>query len=95
MMSKMVFKKNKDLTYRIINSEAVILTHKDAYLHTVNEIGSFIWECLNGTNTVEDVVAKVCEAFDVDEKTAVRDVTHFIEDLVKRRLLSAKKRSDS
>lgn len=91
MIERMIFVKNKDAAFRIIESQAVILTPADSYLHTLNETGTFIWELLNGKNTIEDIIDKVCEEFDADKRIVAKDISHFTEDLIRRKLIITKK----
>lgn len=92
MLNKMIFIKNKDAACRIIESQAVILTTEDGRLHTLNEVGTFIWELLDGKRATEEITAKVSERFDVDKKMAKKDVNFFLGDIMRRHLLTVKKK---
>jgi len=50
-------------------------------LFTMNETGRFIWENIDGKNTVEDLENLMTEAFDIDVETARRDIEGFIKKL--------------
>lgn len=50
-------------------------------LFTMNETGRFIWENLNKNVTVEELVEKVTESFDVSEEEAEKDILLFLEKL--------------
>lgn len=92
MIKDTIFIKNNDAAYRIIDSNAVILTPEDSYLHTMNKTGTFIWELIDGKKKISDIALKVCEEFEVDKECAEKDARHFIEDLLRRRLISVKKK---
>lgn len=51
-------------------------------LITVNEIGAFLWNLLQGDVTKEDLVAKVLDEYEVDEETAREDIQEFLDTLV-------------
>lgn len=92
MIKDTIFTKNKNAAFRIIESNAVVLTPEDSYLHTMNETGTFIWELLDGKSTVDEITEKVYEAFEIDKDSAQKDVRHFIEDLLRRRLIFVNKK---
>ena len=52
-------------------------------VYTLNETGAFIWEHINGENSVEDIINKMMEEYEVDFKTASEDVYSFIDDMSK------------
>lgn len=90
-MKNTIFIRNKDISFRIIESEAVILTPENGFLHTLDGTGTFIWQLLDGKNTVEDIIEKLCEEYDVKPEVAKIDVHRFIQDLLSRSLISPKK----
>jgi methyltransferase-like protein len=90
MVNDLVFVKHTDAVYRIIDSQAIILTPENGHMHTLNEVGTFIWELLDGKKTLKAIMDRLCEEFDIEAAKAQRDVTHFAEDLVRRKLISAK-----
>ena len=48
----------------------------------LDPVGAFIWEELHEDKTVDDIVAKVLEEFEVDEPTARKDVQEFLDGLL-------------
>lgn len=54
---------------------------------TTNEVGAFIWECLQEEITKEALLDMVLDEFDVDEETARVDMEQFLEGLDKLELL--------
>lgn len=79
---------NPRAAWRVYEGEAVIVSPEDSMLHTLNPVGSFIWEAADGRTELEAIVGRVCEAFDVDPATAARDATAFVEQLCQRGLLT-------
>jgi len=45
---------------------------------TLNESGSFFWDCLTAETTLDEVVKKVTAEYDVDEATVRRDLEKFV-----------------
>lgn len=48
---------------------------------TMNEIGSFIWDKVNGTNTGQDILHLILNEFEIDEETAKKDLIDFFENM--------------
>jgi methyltransferase-like protein len=48
---------------------------------TLNETGSYIWEKIDGTRTVKDIVNELITEYDIDRETAEKDVNGFVTDM--------------
>ena len=46
---------------------------------TLNDSGSFFWDCLTHETTIDEVVEKVISEYDIDTETAKRDIEKFIK----------------
>lgn len=75
----------------IAGSEIVVPVGKTAAefngMITLNESGAFFWDCMAEETTVEDVVAKVLEVYEVTPEKAAEDVDKFISMLRENGLL--------
>ena len=69
---------------RIIDSEAIVLTPLDSKIHSVNEVGTRIWELLAEKPTVEKVLSTICDEFEVDRDIAQKDINEFLNNLIDR-----------
>ena len=59
--------------------------------HFLNPMGSRIWELINERHTVADIIRLIVEANNSPEKTEEgvrRQVKHYLDDLVKKGLIS-------
>lgn len=54
---------------------------------TLNESGSFFWDCLTSETSVDEVVKKVTSEYDIDENTARKDTENFVDMLRNNNLL--------
>ncbi len=52
-------------------------------LFTMNETGRFIWENIHDDTTVEELVEKMVETFDVTPEIAEKDISGFLERMTK------------
>ncbi|MDO4333584.1 MAG: PqqD family protein [Eubacteriales bacterium] len=50
-------------------------------LITVNEVGMFLWNLLQSEVTVEDLIRKTMEEYEVDRETVKGDIEEFLEKL--------------
>lgn len=48
-------------------------------IYTLNEVAAFIWEQIDGTRSVQQLVAAVLDHFDVTADEARRDVIEYLE----------------
>jgi coenzyme PQQ synthesis protein D (PqqD) len=79
---------NPKAAWRVYDGEAVIVSPQDSTLHTLNAVGTLIWEAADGRTALETIVGRVCEAFEVDAATAARDAAAFVDALTRRGLLT-------
>lgn len=47
----------------------------------LSEVGGLIWRLSSGRQSVAEIVAQVCNDFEVNEETAKRDVLEFLDEL--------------
>jgi len=79
---------NPKAAWRVYDGQAVIVSPEDSTLHTLNAVGTVIWEAADGRTAMDAIVARVCDAFEVDTATAARDAAAFVESLTERGLLT-------
>jgi len=52
-------------------------------IYTLNEVGAFIWEQLDGKTSNQEVCNKIIEHFEVSPEEAETDLTEFVKQLEK------------
>jgi hypothetical protein len=57
-------------------------------MYTLNETGAFIWEHIDGKNSVENIISYLTKEYDVDYSIAYNDVFAFINDMEKYLIIS-------
>jgi len=83
-----IYRKNPDVVYRIIAGEAILLpiskeTQVAGRLLSLNEVGAFIWELIDGEKSLGDIQGLISREYEVDEETARSDLLELIADLEK------------
>ena len=53
----------------------------------VNEVGAFIYQCLEQGNTREEILTKILAKYEIDSDTANADLDDFLASLTKKGLL--------
>lgn len=80
--------RDKRLVWRDIAGEVVIAESDGRTVHVLNKTASMIWNLADGTRQVKDIVAEVCNRFDVATEQALVDVEEFCQQLLVAGLIS-------
>jgi coenzyme PQQ biosynthesis protein PqqD len=83
MLDKKVTR-DENVAWRIIGDEAVLLSAEDSSVHSLDAVGTRIWELCDGEKTVSEIIDQVVAEFEVERETAEKDVVEFIEELMKK-----------
>ena len=73
-----------DVAFRAIDGEMLLVSAGQGRILSVNSVGAFVWELLDGDHSISGIVHAVQRDFEVDEMTAREDVTAFLTDLRER-----------
>lgn len=73
--------RRKKIPWRIIEGEAVLVDVDKGEVVHFNEVGAEIWNALDGRTSIDRIVARVQELFDVPDDDAAADTVAFIESL--------------
>ncbi|MCM8824027.1 MAG: PqqD family protein [Candidatus Omnitrophica bacterium] len=82
-----IYKKNdEDIVYRVIENETLLVpirhnAHKMEYMYSLNEVGAYIWNLIDGRTEMGAIIKNVISEFEVDPLQAQKDVSDFIEQL--------------
>ena len=85
-VSDCFFTKEKDLVTRSIADETIIVPIKNKVgdldsIYTLNEIGTMIWELIDGKKSVSKIVEAVHNAYEVPLEEAEKDTIDFLNTL--------------
>ena len=87
-MAERYMLQNPQAAWRVYDGEAVIVSPEDSTLHTLNEVGTVVWEAADGRTPLGAIVARICARYDVDTPAAERDLEAFVEQLRERGLIT-------
>jgi len=80
------YKRNQDFVFRQIRNETVLVPIKDnvgdlGSIYSLNEVGAFVWEHLDGKNRLTDIKDMISEEFEVSSQKAEEDLCEFVRQL--------------
>ncbi|MEX0804159.1 MAG: PqqD family protein [Candidatus Binatia bacterium] len=81
-------RRRADVKTRLVKGEMVVLDRHEESVHQLNRTASYIWQRINGDHTPSEIAGQVCQAFEVDYPTALKDVIEVIERLERLKLLN-------
>jgi hypothetical protein len=65
--------KSKDVTWKVLDGETVLLNLDTGIYFTLNATGTGVWELFDGQTSLAETARALCEQFDVTLEQAERD----------------------
>ncbi len=90
-----VFERSPDMVTRSIEGEEILVPivrsgDEVDSIYTLNEVGKFIWERIDGERTVRDIIDAVKDEYEGEAGHMARSVQAFIMDILEIRAISEK-----
>jgi len=90
----MSFTRTKDVVHRSVAGEHILVPIRGnvadmQQLYALDAVAECVWNNLDGERGVDEIAGLVVEKFDVGEETAKKDVSLFVDDLLKHELIVA------
>jgi methyltransferase-like protein len=79
---------SQDFCVRQVGEETVFLAETGNQIHSLNAIGSYIWQQIDGNHSLQDILEAICQTYDVDAAQAESDLMAFMDELLAKGLLS-------
>ncbi|MBL7198362.1 MAG: PqqD family protein [Candidatus Omnitrophica bacterium] len=80
-----------NVTYRVIDGEAVILNLDDGNYYSLNEVGTKIWEAINRQKSLGKILSLLKEKYQLPEKQLKNSLLALVKDLEKEELVNKPK----
>jgi len=84
-LNKHFFKSSKFVT-RCVSGETIIVPVRSNVgdlnsIYTLNDLGTRIWDLIDGQSNVKQIIETIVEEYDVKEEEATKDINEYIESL--------------
>lgn len=91
---QVALRKSGNIVSRQIDSEVILVPIRQKIgdlqcIYTTNDIGSFIWELIDGNRTFQDILDVIVSEYDVAPDEARADLEEFINHLVETGCIDA------
>ena len=86
------FIRNQEVVVRKIEGELIIVPIRKGVgdlnsLYTLNAVGAVLWDFMNESHTLSEMVKRVCEEFEVTATQAQKDIESFLDSLMEEKLI--------
>jgi hypothetical protein len=86
------YAKDTELVTRNVAGETIIVPIKNKVgdldsIYTLNEVGTLIWELIDGEHSVSEITEAMCDAYEVEPEVAEKDTLEFLNSLKEAGLL--------
>lgn len=72
---------------RRVDDNLVILDIPTGQYFELNDVGALLWDRLDGSNSVEDLINVVLAEYDIDRQTASTDVEDLLGEMIRAGLV--------
>ena len=80
--------KQKNLMCREIEGEVVIYNSETDSIHALNSTAVIIWELCDGKHDLSEIMKRITDRFEVEERTVWKDVCKVISELEELKLVT-------
>lgn len=88
MASPEIYPCRRQVPWRVLDTEALVVDVKTGVLYPLNSVAARIWQLCDGGRTLDEIVAALAAEFDAEEATIREDARRFVDELANARLIS-------
>ncbi len=74
------------LAWRVLEGTAVIISPQERELHSMDEVGTAIWQMADGTRTLAQIAQELSAEYEAAPEEILPDVLAFAQSLVEKEL---------
>jgi hypothetical protein len=67
---------------RVVDGQAVIVLADSGEVQILNDVGTRIWELIDGNRNIQGIITTIIDEFEVSPQEAQKDVESFLQELV-------------
>ena len=84
--SQAIYRQDDSIVSRRIEDEVILVPIRQnvadlGSIYTLNEVGAYIWEQIDGHRTAAEILPLVVGEFEITEEEAQKDLTEFMQQL--------------
>jgi len=83
-----ILTKTPDAAYRIYDGQATIILPAQAEVKVLNELGSIVWDAIDGQRTLGAILDRLVQEFDISREQAQDDLFAFLTELHEHGMVS-------
>jgi hypothetical protein len=88
------YERNHDVVSRKIEGELIIVPIRSGVgdlnsLYTLNPVGSVLWDFMDQGHTIQEMVQRICDEFEVTAAQAQQDIEAFLDSLMTEQLIQS------
>lgn len=88
MSNSIYLLREENVAARRIGGELMIMSAKDSALFSLNETAAILWDAADGTVPLAEIVSRdICQRFEIDAESALRDAREVAEGLANHGIL--------
>ena len=72
---------------RELGEETIFLAESGDTIHSLDEVGTFIWQQIDAGASFGEIVDRVCDAYEVEREVAETDLQRFAQELLDKGLI--------
>ncbi|WP_214821065.1 MULTISPECIES: lasso peptide biosynthesis PqqD family chaperone [unclassified Exiguobacterium] len=80
-------KQNPNMLTTPMDGEIVMMSIKHGKYYSIGKTGVAIWEEVGEGRTVQEIVSRLCERYEVDTDVCMRDVIAFVEQMASKEIV--------
>jgi len=82
-----IYKKDPNIVSRLIAEEVILVPIRNNvadmdFIFTLNETAAYVWNMIDGTRSMSDIIDLVTKEFDVDPSLALSDLQELVQSLI-------------
>ena len=88
MSAKPYVARSTAIAARVLGEETMVMSGTNSTLFTLDKVATIIWESVDGTTPLEEIVKKkVCARYDVSLEVALKDAELLVEQLAEHGIM--------
>ncbi|MHB0871727.1 MAG: PqqD family protein [Chloroflexota bacterium] len=70
-----------DVIWRKIGEETILLNSRSENYYSLNEVGTRVWELIDGQTTAREIASRIAEEYDAPAEEIEEDVVALLQEL--------------